>query len=80
MFQPDFGSSIYIHSTSKCGQVTWNVLLMGLTSAVGATNPSRGVLDFNDWRALQPIFDAAKLAGIFIVLRPGRHFKSYHVS
>ena len=26
---------------------------------VGATNPSRGVLDFNDWRALQPVFDAA---------------------
>ena len=71
MSQPDFGSSIYIHSTSKCGQVNWNVLLIGLTSAVGATNPSRGVLDFNDWRALQPIFDAAKLAGIFVTLRPG---------
>ena len=38
---------------------------------VAATNPSRGVVDFNDWRALQPIFDAAKLAGIFVVLRPG---------
>ena len=42
--------------------------------AVGVTNPSRGVLDFNDWRALQPIFDAAKLAGIFVVLRPGKCF------
>ncbi|PIL34790.1 hypothetical protein GSI_02577 [Ganoderma sinense ZZ0214-1] len=39
---------------------------------MGATNPSRGVLDFNDWRALQPIFDAAKLAGIFVTLRPGK--------
>ena len=46
--------------------------------AVGVTNPSRGVLDFNDWRALQPIFDAAKLAGIFVVLRPGKHFIVLH--
>ncbi|KAJ3010139.1 hypothetical protein NUW54_g2579 [Trametes sanguinea] len=38
---------------------------------MGATNPAPGVIDFNDWRALQPIYDAAKLAGIFIVLRPG---------
>ena len=38
---------------------------------MAATNPSRGVVDFDDWRALQPIFDAAKLAGIFVVLRPG---------
>ena len=37
----------------------------------GLTNPAPGVLDFNDWRALQPMFDAAKLAVIFIVLRPG---------
>ena len=28
-------------------------------------------LDFSDWRALQPMFDAAKKAGLFIVLRPG---------
>ncbi|PIL34771.1 hypothetical protein GSI_02558 [Ganoderma sinense ZZ0214-1] len=39
---------------------------------MGATNPSRRVVDFNDWRALQPIFDAAKLAGIFVTLRPGK--------
>ncbi|KAM5541258.1 hypothetical protein V8D89_005187 [Ganoderma adspersum] len=38
---------------------------------MGVTNPSPGVLDFNDWRAFQPIFDAAKLAGIFVVLRAG---------
>ncbi|PIL34820.1 hypothetical protein GSI_02607 [Ganoderma sinense ZZ0214-1] len=43
---------------------------------MGATNPSRGVVDFNDWRALQPIFDAAKLAGIFIVLRPGPYINA----
>lgn len=38
----------------------------------GLSNPSRNVLDFNDWRNLQSLFDAAKAAGIFIVLRPGR--------
>lgn len=40
------------------------------------TNPAPGVLDFNDWRALQPVFDAAKLAGIFIVLRPGPYINA----
>ncbi|RDX44153.1 hypothetical protein OH76DRAFT_1487358 [Lentinus brumalis] len=43
---------------------------------MGATNPSRGVIDFNDWRALQPMYDAAKLAGIFIVLRPGPYINA----
>ncbi|KAI1789917.1 glycoside hydrolase superfamily, partial [Ganoderma leucocontextum] len=38
---------------------------------MGVTNPSPGVLDFNHWRSLQPIYDAAKLAGIFVVLRAG---------
>lgn len=38
---------------------------------MAALNPSRGVVDFNDWRALQPLFDAAKEAGIWITLRPG---------
>lgn len=37
----------------------------------GVSNPAPGVLDFEDWRALQPFFDAAKLAGIWITLRPG---------
>ena len=34
-------------------------------------NPSPGVTDFDGFRDLQPLFDAAKEAGIFIVLRPG---------
>ncbi|CAL1698277.1 unnamed protein product [Somion occarium] len=42
----------------------------------GLTNPAPGVIDFDDWRALQPIFDAAKLAGIFIVLRPGPYINA----
>ncbi|KAH9849470.1 glycoside hydrolase superfamily [Lenzites betulinus] len=42
----------------------------------GLTNPAPGEFDFNDWRALQPMFDAAKLAGIFIVLRPGPYINA----
>ncbi|KAJ7648397.1 glycoside hydrolase family 35 protein [Mycena polygramma] len=38
---------------------------------MGLINPSRGVVDFDSFRALQPLFDAAKAAGIWIVLRPG---------
>lgn len=34
-------------------------------------NPSPGVIDFNDYRALEPLYDAAKQTGIWIVLRPG---------
>jgi len=34
------------------------------------------VLDFNDWRALAPIYEAASLAGIFIVLRPGPYINA----
>ncbi|KAF8572638.1 glycoside hydrolase family 35 protein, partial [Ramaria rubella] len=42
----------------------------------GLSNPAPGVLDFNDWRNLQPLFDAAKAAGIFIVLRPGPYINA----
>ncbi|PPQ97472.1 LOW QUALITY PROTEIN: hypothetical protein CVT26_002820, partial [Gymnopilus dilepis] len=37
---------------------------------MGLINPSRGVVDFNGFRALQPLFDAAKESGIWIILRP----------
>ncbi|KAH9915075.1 glycoside hydrolase superfamily [Fomitopsis serialis] len=40
------------------------------------TNPAPGVLDFDDWRALQPIYDAAKQAGLFITLRPGPYINA----
>ncbi|KAI0671257.1 glycoside hydrolase superfamily [Trametes maxima] len=43
---------------------------------MGVTNPAPGVLDFNDWRGLQPIYDAAKLAGILVVLRPGPYINA----
>uniref|UniRef100_A0A8H7XXB1 beta-galactosidase n=1 Tax=Psilocybe cubensis TaxID=181762 RepID=A0A8H7XXB1_PSICU len=35
-------------------------------------NPSRGVVDFSGHRALQPLFDAAKASGLWIILRPGK--------
>ncbi|KAL0580562.1 hypothetical protein V5O48_001474 [Marasmius crinis-equi] len=38
---------------------------------MGLINPSRNVVDFDAYRALQPLYDAAKKAGITVVLRPG---------
>lgn len=42
----------------------------------GSINPNSNDVDFNDWRALQPLYDAAKAAGIFVVLRPGKSLAS----
>ncbi|EGN93829.1 glycoside hydrolase family 35 protein [Serpula lacrymans var. lacrymans S7.3] len=39
-------------------------------------NPSPGVIDFNDYRALEPLYEAAKQTGIFIVLRPGPYINA----
>lgn len=38
---------------------------------MGLINPSPGVIDFEGFRALQPLYDAARDAGVWIVLRPG---------
>lgn len=38
---------------------------------MGLINPQPGVIDFDGFRDLQPLFDAAKQTGIWIVLRPG---------
>lgn len=74
------GVSIYIH----CMFFSYNPFSSSpLTVFIGGlTNPAPGVIDFEDWRALQPIFDAAKLAGLFIVLRPGTllFYLTYHIS
>ncbi|TBU36471.1 glycoside hydrolase superfamily [Dichomitus squalens] len=43
---------------------------------MGLTNPSRGVVDFKDWRALKPMYNAASEAGLFIVLRPGPYINA----
>ncbi|KAL5524689.1 hypothetical protein ACEPAF_9834 [Sanghuangporus sanghuang] len=42
----------------------------------GLINPSPGVVDFDGFRALQPLFDAAKATGIWIVLRPGPYINA----
>ena len=41
---------------------------------MGLINPAPGVIDFGGFRALQPLYDEAKAAGIWIVLRPGDFF------
>lgn len=43
---------------------------------MGLINPSRGVVDFDGFRALQPLYDAAKAAGIWVVLRPGPYINA----
>ncbi|KAJ7612991.1 glycoside hydrolase family 35 protein [Roridomyces roridus] len=43
---------------------------------MGLINPAPGVVDFNGFRALQPLYDAAKAAGIWIVLRPGPYINA----
>ncbi|KAL5482805.1 hypothetical protein ACEPAI_9400 [Sanghuangporus weigelae] len=42
----------------------------------GLINPSPGVVDFDGFRGLQPLFDAAKATGIWIVLRPGPYINA----
>ncbi|EIW81147.1 glycoside hydrolase family 35 protein [Coniophora puteana RWD-64-598 SS2] len=39
-------------------------------------NPAPGVLDFDDWRAIQPLYDIAKEVGIFVILRPGPYINA----
>ena len=67
---PAFISTARIPSTTFC-RFTDGVL-------VGLSNPSPGVIDYGDWRSLQAIYDAAKLAGIFVVLRPGERFYFFY--
>ncbi|KAJ8517999.1 hypothetical protein ONZ45_g4873 [Pleurotus djamor] len=43
---------------------------------MGLLNPSPGVVDFDGFRALQPLFDAAMDAGLFVVLRPGPYINA----
>ncbi|KAJ3503067.1 hypothetical protein NLJ89_g8601 [Agrocybe chaxingu] len=43
---------------------------------MGLINPAPGVVDFGGFRALQPLFDAAKAAGIWVVLRPGPYINA----
>jgi hypothetical protein len=38
---------------------------------MGLLNPSRGIIDFDGFRALKPLYEAAMAAGIWVVVRPG---------
>ncbi|KAJ3755135.1 glycoside hydrolase family 35 protein [Lentinula raphanica] len=40
---------------------------------MGLVNPSPGVMDFDGYRSLGALYEAARLAGLWIVLRPGDH-------
>lgn len=42
----------------------------------GMSNPSKGVLDFDGVRALQPLLDAAKEVGLWVILRPGPYINA----
>jgi hypothetical protein len=42
----------------------------------GLLNPAPGVVDFDSFRALQPLFDAALTAGIWVILRPGPYINA----
>ncbi|KAI0278189.1 glycoside hydrolase family 35 protein [Russula aff. rugulosa BPL654] len=42
----------------------------------GLLNPAPGVVDFDSFRALQPLFDAAITAGIWVILRPGPYINA----
>ena len=37
----------------------------------GLHNPSPGVFDFDGWKSLEPFFQAANDAGLFVIARPG---------
>ncbi|KAG8942338.1 hypothetical protein FRC04_003790 [Tulasnella sp. 424] len=42
----------------------------------GLTNPAPGIFDFDDYRALDPLFKMAMEIGIWIVLRPGPYINA----
>ncbi|KAF7311208.1 BetaGal-dom2 domain-containing protein [Mycena kentingensis (nom. inval.)] len=42
----------------------------------GLSNPSRGVVDFDGFRALKPFYEAAMSAGIWVVVRPGPYINA----
>ncbi|KAJ7483000.1 glycoside hydrolase family 35 protein [Mycena galericulata] len=43
---------------------------------MGLQNPSRGVVDFDGFRALKPLYEAALAAGVWIVVRPGPYINA----
>ncbi|ESK83683.1 glycoside hydrolase family 35 protein [Moniliophthora roreri MCA 2997] len=49
---------------------------LSLYTHMGSINPSRGVVDFESYRALKPLFEAAKEFGVWVVLRPGPYINA----
>ncbi|KAF7309268.1 BetaGal-dom2 domain-containing protein [Mycena indigotica] len=43
---------------------------------MGLSNPSRGVTDFEGFRALKPLYEAAMAAGLWVVVRPGPYINA----
>ncbi|KAJ7747170.1 glycoside hydrolase family 35 protein [Mycena maculata] len=43
---------------------------------MGLQNPSRGVVDFDGFRALKPLYEAASAAGVWVVVRPGSYINA----
>ncbi|KAF9524253.1 glycoside hydrolase family 35 protein [Crepidotus variabilis] len=43
---------------------------------MGLLNPTPGVIDMDGYRSLQPLFDAAKATGVWVILRPGTYINA----
>ncbi|KAJ7092896.1 glycoside hydrolase family 35 protein [Mycena belliarum] len=43
---------------------------------MGLHNPARGVVDFDGFRALKPLYEAAMAAGLWVVVRPGPYINA----
>lgn len=74
------GISLYTHwaLVRFCRFVNPSVVSTILTvfSTHAKINPAPGVIDFDSFRALQPLYDAAREAGIWVVLRPGPYINA----
>lgn len=42
----------------------------------GLVNPINGTTDWSGFRSLQPLFDAARNAGLFVIIRPGPYINA----
>lgn len=67
--------SVYVHWCAPYSPRAWKSLLIKHISR-GLTNPAPGIFDFNEYRALEPLFKMAMEIGIWIVLRPGPYINA----
>ncbi|KIY63787.1 glycoside hydrolase family 35 protein [Cylindrobasidium torrendii FP15055 ss-10] len=49
---------------------------LSIYTHMGSINPAPGVIDFDGYRALKPLYEAAKEAGIWLVMRPGPYINA----